>query len=157
MTRNNFSPLFRSTIGFDSVAAELDALRRLEAGTAGYPPYDIEKVDEDTYRVTIAVAGFGMDNLSIEERDGSLIVTGRRGGADGNVKFLHRGIAGRDFRRVFRLADYVKVAGATLANGLLSIELVRELPEAARPRRIEISTGKSSLRGAVKKLAEKVA
>lgn len=106
----------------------------------GYPPYNIEKTGEDRYRITLAVAGFGEDELSIEARENALSVEGRRKEGDAEHAYLYRGIAGRSFKRQFQLADYVKVSGARLRNGLLVIDLLRELPEAMKPRRIEITT-----------------
>ena len=111
-------------------------------GTAEtYPPYNIEKTGEDAYRITVAVAGFGRDDLDIEVRDGVLVVKGRTADDAEGVKYLHRGIAGRAFERRFQLAEHVRVDAADLVNGLLTIDLVRELPEAKKPRRIEIKTG----------------
>ena len=140
MTTLDFSPLFRSTVGFDRLFLFFeDALRR-DAAEVGYPPYNIEKTGEDSYRVTMAVAGLGKEDLNVEARANTLLVSAKRREEVADNAYLHRGIAGRGFTRQFRLADHVKVAGADLENGLLHIDLVRELPEEMKPRRIEIST-----------------
>ncbi|MBC6439558.1 MAG: Hsp20 family protein [Rhodospirillales bacterium] len=140
MTRFDFSPLFRSTVGFDRMMNALEANAR--SADEGYPPYNIEKVDENDYRITMAVAGFGEDDLSIEVKDATVIVSGdiARDKDEGKT-YLHRGIAGRSFKRTFQLADHVRVSGADLENGLLHIDLVREVPEALKPRTIEIRSG----------------
>ena len=140
MTTLDFSPLFRSTVGFDRLFLFFeDALRR-DSAEVGYPPYNIEKTGEDSYRVTMAVAGLGKEDLNVEARANTLVVSAKRREEVADNAYLHRGIAGRGFTRQFRLADHVKVAGADLENGLLHIDLVRELPEEMKPRRIEIST-----------------
>ena len=140
MTTLDFSPLFRSTVGFDHLFLFFeDALRR-DTADVGYPPYNIEKTGEDSYRVTMAVAGLGKEDLNVEARANTLVVSAKRREEVADNAYLHRGIAGRGFTRQFRLADHVKVAGADLENGLLHIDLVRELPEEMKPRRIEIST-----------------
>ena len=133
----DFSPLYRSVVGFDRLAAQLDAAAAQESA-AGYPPYNIERTDENAYRVEIAVAGFRPEELSIEVKENLLTVTGRKAANDDARKFLHRGLAERNFERRFQLADYVVVTDAALADGLLSISLKRELPEQLKPRRIEI-------------------
>src|SRR5690606_14816602 len=138
----DFSPLFRSTVGFDRLPSLLEAVSRLDEATLGYPPYNIEKLDEESYRITMAVAGFTENDLSIELRENTLTVSGRQAhDDDSNKTYLHRGIAGRAFQRSFQIADHVKVTGAQLQNGLLNIDLVRELPEAMKPRQIRIETG----------------
>ena len=134
------APLYRSIVGFDRLAALLDAAAKTEAAS-GYPPYNIESVGENAYRIELAVAGFGPGELSIEARENVLTVTGRKADNDGDRRYLHRGLAARNFERRFQLADYVVVTDATLANGLLSVSLKRELPEALKPRQIPISTG----------------
>ena len=140
MTTLDFSPLFRSTVGFDRLFPFFeDALRR-DAADVGYPPYNIEKTGEDSYRITMAVAGLAKEDLNIEARANTLAVSAKRREEEVDNTYLHRGIAGRGFTRQFRLADHVKVAGADLENGLLHIDLVRELPEEMKPRQIEIST-----------------
>ena len=139
MTNFDFSPLFRSTIGFDRLANLLDEGLLTEAG--GYPPYNIEVTDENAYRITMAVAGFSEAEISIVHHENELLVSGERKERDDKTQYLYRGIAARAFERRFQVADYVKVTGARLENGLLQIDLVRELPEALRPRKIEITRG----------------
>jgi molecular chaperone IbpA len=142
MTRIDFAPLFRSTVGFDRMAQLMDTAARFAEPPTGYPPYNIEKTGEDAFRITLAVAGFAPDDLSIEVRENVLYVRSAVDkDAEGGEQFLYRGIAGRNFERRFALADHVKVVDAALDNGLLTISLVRELPEAMRPRQIEIATG----------------
>ncbi len=139
MTTIDFSPLFRSMIGFDRLASALEMAYRSEPG--GYPPYNVELLDENRYRITLAVAGFTESELNIEVKDNLLTISGQRQASESEGNFLYRGIANRAFERKFQLADYVKVVEARLANGLLHIDLVREVPEAMRPRRIEIKAG----------------
>lgn len=134
----DLSPLYRSVVGFDRLADLLDNAAA-DAAT-GYPPYNIERTAENAYRVEIAVAGFRPDELNIEVKENLLTVQGRKAANDDQRRFLHRGLAERNFDRRFQLADYVVVTDAKLADGLLSISLQRELPEALKPRRIEIST-----------------
>ncbi len=136
----DFSPLFRSAIGFDRLPSLLDTAMRTAGPTDSYPPYNIEKTGEDSYRISIAAAGFGRDDLGVEVRDGVLSVEGKTADDADGVKYLHRGIAGRAFERRFQLAEYVRADAADLVNGLLTIDLVRELPEAKKPRQIEIKT-----------------
>jgi molecular chaperone IbpA len=139
MTTFDFSPLFRTSVGYDRLAALMNSANRGEQGSA-FPPYNIQKAGEDRYRITMAVAGFGEADLDITSENGKLIVTGSKpedGEGDDNA-FLYRGIATRSFERRFNLADHVKVTGASLDNGLLHIELEREIPEAMKPRKIEI-------------------
>jgi len=133
----DFAPLFRSTVGFDRLFDLLDGAARFEA-VENYPPYDIEKVGEDSYRIVMAVAGFALDDLSITAQPNLLVITGRKP-QQVNTHYLHHGLATRAFERRFNLADYVQVKGATLENGLLSVELVRELPEAVKPRTVAIA------------------
>lgn len=135
----DFSPLYRSVVGFDRLANLLETAS-VEAAT-GYPPYNIERTDENAYRIEIAVAGFRPDELDIEVKENLLTVQGRKAANDDQRRFLHRGLAERNFERRFQLADYVVVTDANLADGLLSISLKRELPEALKPRRIEITSG----------------
>jgi molecular chaperone IbpA len=144
MTTIDFSPLFRSAIGFDRLANTLEAAYRGEP--AAYPPYNIELMGEDHYRITMAVAGFAEEDLDIQVKEGVLSVSGGRKEETKDAgKFLYRGIANRSFERRFQLADYVRVEGAELKNGLLHIVLVREIPEAMRPRKIEIGGGSDRL------------
>jgi molecular chaperone IbpA len=127
-------------VGFDRLFDMLDTTVRSD-----WPPYDIEKVDDDKYRISMAVAGFSQDEIEITQEGISLVVTGRKDAVQNDKQMLHRGIANRSFKQVFSLADHVKVAGASLENGLLAIELVREVPEQLKPRRIEIGSGGLSL------------
>ena len=139
----DFSPLYRSVVGFDRLADLLESATT-EAAT-GYPPYNIERTDENAYRIDIAVAGFRPEELSVEVKENLLTVTGRKAANDEARQYLHRGLAERNFERRFQLADYVVVTDANLADGLLSISLKRELPEALKPRQVEITTGPSKL------------
>ena len=148
MTTFDFSPLFRTSVGYDRLASLLNSANRLEQG-AGFPPYNIQKAGEDRYRITMAVAGFSQNELTITSENNRLIVTGDKAEdkeTDENA-FLYRGIATRSFERRFNLAEHVKVTGAKLDNGLLHIELEREIPEAMKPRTIEINTSGNLLEG----------
>ena len=133
----DLAPLYRSTVGFDRLFPLLDQAARVEPSTT-WPPYDIEKVADDAYRITMAVVGFAPDEIDLTQHDTTLLVAGQRKGQDRQGQYLHRGIAARSFRQTFYLADHVKVQGASLENGLLIVDLKRELPEALRPRRIAI-------------------
>ncbi|MGE0006790.1 MAG: Hsp20 family protein [Parvibaculaceae bacterium] len=138
----DLSPLYRSTVGFDRLAQLLDNVGNFEV--PAYPPYNIERVGEDEYRVTMAVAGFGQDDITVEVKQNTLTVSGKKAEkADGKAEYLHQGIAQRAFERRFQLADYVQVVGAELDNGLLHIALKREIPEAMKPRTIAVKNGKS--------------
>lgn len=141
----DFAPLYRSMVGFDRLAQLLDQAAKTETAT-NYPPYNIESTGEDAWRIELAVAGFKSDELTIEVKENLLTVTGRKTANDDGAerRYLHRGLAERDFERRFQLADYVIVTDASLENGLLSISLKRELPEAMKPRRIEIATGQAN-------------
>lgn len=144
MRSYDLSPLFRSTVGFDRVTRLLESALNGEDGGSAYPPYNIEKLGDDQYRITMAVAGFAQEDLEITAHPNLLIVQGKAKEADGSATtFLHRGIAGRAFERRFQLADHIRVSNAALENGLLHIELVREVPEAMKPRTIQISGGPS--------------
>ncbi|MFQ3203733.1 MAG: molecular chaperone IbpA [Pseudoalteromonas tetraodonis] len=138
----DLSPLYRSFIGFDHLASLMDAAARTDKQPS-FPPYNIEALDKDKYRITMAVAGFSEDELSLQSENNTLVVSGTKAGKDQNDerKFIHQGIAERNFERKFQLGDHVKVLGADLANGLLSIDLEREIPEALKPRKIEIGSG----------------
>lgn len=140
-TTFDFSPLFRSSIGFDRMLNALESASRIEAFD-NWPPYDIAKTGEDDYRLTLAVAGFGMDELAITQERNMLLISGQKTGQD-QAEYLHRGIASRAFQRRFELADHMRVERANLADGLLTIDLKREIPEEMRPRRIEIATGEA--------------
>jgi len=135
-TAFDFSPLFRSTVGFDRIFDLLDSAQRVST-VDNWPPYDIVKTGEDQYRVTLAVAGFGENELNVTQERNLLLVSGDKSVGE-DTQYLHRGIAGRSFQRRFELADHVRVAGANLANGLLTIDLKREIPEAMKARRIDI-------------------
>lgn len=163
MRTYDFTPLYRSAVGFDRLANLLESAARTSQDT-GYPPYNIETTGENAYRIEIAVAGFTPDELNIEVKENLLTVTGRKTANDASLDggapqktYLHRGLAERDFERRFQLADYVVVTEANLVNGLLSIALKRELPEALKPRRIEIGAGTPLIEGQVQAKAEKAA
>jgi molecular chaperone IbpA len=141
MDRFDFSPLFRSTIGFDRLTRLVDAATRVDNAALAYPPYNIEKTGEDTYRLTMAVAGFSPDELDITVQENTLLVTGKAKKEQEENRYLHRGIARRAFERHFSLADHIKVVGSSLVNGMLHVDLAREVPEAAKPRKIQIGTG----------------
>ena len=146
MRTYDFTPLYRSAVGFDRLAGLLESAARTSQEN-GWPPYNIETTGENAYRIEIAVAGFTPDELTIEAKENQLTVTGRKAANDETAierTYLHRGLAERDFERRFQLADYVVVKNAELADGLLSIELARELPEALKPRRIEIGVPAAS-------------
>lgn len=136
----DFAPLYRATVGFDQIADLMDRVLTNEVSQPSYPPYNIEKTANDAYRISIAVAGFGEDELSVEVRENALIVAARKTEETENEgrTYLHRGIATRAFERRFALADHVQVTGASAENGMLHIDLKREIPEALKPRRIEI-------------------
>jgi molecular chaperone IbpA len=149
----DLSPLYRSTVGFDRIFSILDSLGGVENGGNTYPPYNIERTGENAYRITMAVAGFGENDLSLEAKESVLTVRGERSeDADKDREVLYRGIAGRSFERRFQLADHVEVKGARLQNGLLHIELVRELPEALKPRKIAINAGREADTAKVKQI-----
>ena len=137
-TSIDLSPLYRSAIGFDRMAQLLDSA--LVDAKPSYPPYNVELVEENRYRITMAVAGFTEDDLEITSEENSLVIAGRQE-PDSERKYLHQGIAARNFERKFQLAEHVKVVSARLENGLLHVELEREIPEAMKPRKIEISGG----------------
>lgn len=137
----DLTPLYRSSVGFDRMASLMDAMAS-EVGS-GYPPYNIVKTDENDYRITLAVAGFGEEDITIETRDGELIISGGKSEnaqPEAQENVLYRGIAERSFQRRFKLADHVKATSASMENGLLHVDLVREVPEALKPRRLEIQT-----------------
>lgn len=140
MNTIDFTPLYRNSVGFDRMANLLDAAFRSDAAGSGYPPYNIESLDEARYAITLAVAGFSERDLDIHVEGGVLTVSGRKQ-EEGERRYLHRGIANRAFERKFNLAEHVEVTGAKLENGLLTIALVKEIPEAMKPRRIEIGNG----------------
>jgi molecular chaperone IbpA len=139
MRTTDLSPFYRSSVGFDRLFNLLDSATS-EASNQSYPPYNIEKTGEDTYRITVAVAGFSDDELEVESHNNALRVSGKKAGKDEKTEFLHRGIATRNFERRFELAEHVEVAGAVIENGLLNINLVREVPEALKPKLINIAS-----------------
>lgn len=136
----DFSPLFRHSVGFDRMQRLLDAANQTDQSANGYPPFNIEQVSEDGYRITMAVAGFAEQDIDITAKENTLVITGQHPDGREETTFLHRGIAGRAFERKFELADHIKVTGANLTNGLLKIDLVREVPEEKKPRKIAIET-----------------
>ncbi len=157
MTTFDFTPLFRSTIGFDRFARLIDEALQ-ESSAPNYPPCNIEATGDNAYRITLAVAGFGEDEISVEAVEDVLTVEGRKKEAERSANYLYRGIAARDFTRKFQLADHVKVVGAGLDNGLLWIDLVREVPEAMKPRKIAIKSGApEGIVGKAKKLIDDTA
>lgn len=137
----DLTPLFRSTVGFDRLSRAMDSAMQLSENAASYPPYNIERTGEDSYRISMAVAGFKSGDIEIVSHESSLTIRGKAKGDDEKKAYLYRGIAERAFERRFHLADYVKVTGASLTDGMLHIELAREVPEALKPRRIEIGHG----------------
>ena len=142
MTNLDFSPLFRSTIGFDRLSRLVDSATRAD-GASTYPPYNIEKTGEDSYRLSMAVAGFAPSDLDVQVQENGLLITGKAQPETDPSRYLHRGIARRAFERRFQLADTIKVVGASFDNGMLTIELVREIPEALKPRKIVIDGGEN--------------
>jgi molecular chaperone IbpA len=144
MRNFDLAPLYRATVGFDQVADLLDRVMASDMAQPTYPPYNIEKTADDAYRISIAVAGFSADDLTVEVKDGALFVSAKKSGDDADRTYLHRGIATRAFERRFQLADHVRVTGAAHADGMLHIDLEREIPEALKPRQISISRDVSS-------------
>jgi len=144
MRAYDFSPLYRSAIGFDRLAGLLDSASRLDAQAPSYPPFNVERVDENDYRVTMAVAGFTEDELEIEVKDQTLTISGKKAETEDERTYLHRGIATRSFERRFQLADHVQVTGAKLENGLLHVDTRREIPEALKPRTIAIEAANAA-------------
>ena len=142
MRTYDFTPLYRATVGFDRMADLLDRVLTAEpAQTGGYPPYNIEKTDDDAYRISVAVAGFSEDELTVEVRENALVISAAKAKDDTPRTYLHRGIATRSFEKTFQLADHVHVTGARAVDGMLHIDMVREVPEALKPRRIAIASG----------------
>ncbi len=139
MRRLDLTPLYRATVGFDQIADLMDRALANDVSQSSYPPYNIEKTADDGWRISIAVAGFAENDLAIEVRDRNLIVTARKAEDDAEATYLHRGIATRAFERRFTLAEHVQITGASHANGMLNIDLVREVPEALKPRQIAIT------------------
>lgn len=141
----DFAPLYRASVGFDQIADMMDRVLTNDVATPSYPPYNIEKTADDAYRISIAVAGFAADDLAIEVKENALVISANKSTAKSEKTFLHRGIATRSFERKFQLADHVKVTGASHEDGMLHIDLVREVPEALKPRRIEIARGAAAI------------
>jgi molecular chaperone IbpA len=141
----DFAPFYRSTVGFDRLFDLLDSASGVDSGVPGYPPYNIERLGENEYRITMAVAGFSEDEIKIDVKEQTLNVKGEKKAEDKERQYLHRGIATRAFDRRFQLADHVEVKGAELKDGLLHIELVRNVPERLKPRTIAIGNGKAQL------------
>ena len=156
MRHFDFSPLYRATVGFDQIVDMFDSVMTSDIQTSGYPPYNIEKIDEDAYRISIAVAGFSEADLNVEVRENSLIISAGKSEEE-KKNYLHRGIASRSFKRQFQLADHVQVTGANHSDGMLHIELKREVPEALKPRQIQISRGSSILSNAKDRVIEALA
>ncbi|MCL4133934.1 UNVERIFIED_CONTAM: hypothetical protein GTU68_047835 [Idotea baltica] len=140
MRNFDFAPLHRATVGFDQIADLMDRVMTNDVGQSSYPPYNIEKTADDSYRISIAVAGFADSDLSVDVKENALVVAARKAEDDNERTYLHRGIATRAFERRFHLAEHVRVTGASHADGMLHIDLTREIPEALKPRRIEISS-----------------
>ncbi|MEP3347542.1 MAG: Hsp20 family protein [Litoreibacter sp.] len=138
MRAYDFTPLHRATVGFDRVADLMDRVLSSEVQTSTYPPYNIERTDEDAYRISVAVAGFSEADLTVEQRENALIVSAKKADESAAKTYLHRGIATRAFEKRFHLADHVRVTAANNADGMLHIDLVREVPEALKPRQIQI-------------------
>ncbi|ALO45981.1 Hsp20 family protein [Pseudohongiella spirulinae] len=145
MRNIDFAPLYRSAVGFDHLSQLLDAVTQREQNQPSYPPYNIERLDKDQYRITMAVAGFTQDELIIESELQSLKVRGEKAAEQAERQYLHQGIAARNFERVFQLADHIRVVSANLENGLLHIELQRQIPEAMKPRQIPIGASSEKL------------
>lgn len=138
MRSYDLSPLYRATVGFDRMAEMVDRVLSQDVGASTYPPYNIEKTAENGYRISVAVAGFDESDLTVEQREQELVIAARRNTEEVERTFLHRGIATRAFEKRFQLADHLRVTGASHENGMLHIDLVREVPEALKPRQIEI-------------------
>jgi molecular chaperone IbpA len=145
MRNFDFAPLYRSTVGFDQIASIMDRVLTAETAQPSYPPYNIEKLEDDAYRVSIAVAGFSEDDLNVEVREKALIVSARKADEEDARTYLHRGIATRAFQRRFHLADHVIVTGATHADGMLHITVERQVPDALKPRQIQIASDMRSV------------
>ena len=156
MRHFDFTPLYRATVGFDQIADIVDRVLTSDVQTSSYPPYNIEKIDKDAYLISVAVAGFSEADLSVEVKENSLIISAGKSDEE-KKKYLHRGIASRSFKQQFQLADHVRVTGANHSDGMLHIELKREVPEALKPRQIPISRGSSILSDAKDRVIEALA
>ena len=152
MRTTDFSPLYRFSVGFDRMQRLVDAASRFDNAASAYPPYNIETRGDDAYRITMTVAGFAEKDLDVTVTENTLVVSGRKREEDEGVSYLHRGIAGRAFERRFELADHIKVVGANLVNGLLHVDLVREVPEEKKPHKIAIGS-KNPFKALTKKAA----
>ncbi|MCB1884382.1 MAG: Hsp20 family protein [Geminicoccaceae bacterium] len=142
MRNFDLTPLYRATVGFDQLAEMMDRVLEKDVSRETYPPYNIEKTGDDAWRITVAVAGFTDEELGVEVKENALVISARKAADETGRKYLHRGIATRAFERRFQLAEHVKVTGAVHETGLLHVDLVREVPEALKPRRIEIASSK---------------
>lgn len=147
MRNFDLSPLYRSTVGFDQFADLLNRVFANEVSQPSYPPFNIEKTAEDAYRISVAVAGFAPEDLSVEQRENALLISGHKAREEDSRSYLHRGIAERAFERRFQLADHVKVTGATHEHGMLHVDLAREIPEALKPRQIAIAAASGAPKG----------
>ena len=145
MTRFDLTPLYRSSVGFDRFASLLNSVGGFENDASTYPPYNIERLGENEYRISMAVAGFGKEDLTIEVKENALTITGDKKAEGEEKAYLHRGIAARGFERRFQLADYVEVSGADVKDGMLNVDLKRELPEKMKPRTVTIGDGEQKL------------
>ena len=145
MTNFDFSPLYRTTVGFDHLSSLLDNIHRSDRAANSYPPYNIELIDENSYQITMAVSGFKSEELDLKSEQRTLTVRGQKNPDANTRNYLHQGIAGRNFERKFQLADHIEITGAQLKNGLLHIDLIREIPEAMKPKTIPISDSKGRL------------
>ena len=145
MTNFDFSPLYRTTVGFDHLSTLLDNIHRSDRAANSYPPYNIELINENNYQITMAVSGFKSDELDIKSEQRTLTVKGQKHPDENSRNYLHQGIAARNFERKFQLADHIEITGAQLENGLLHIDLAREIPEAMKPKTIPINEGKGRL------------
>lgn len=157
MNTFDFSPLFRSAVGFDHLYSKLDRATRTAQNQPSYPPYNIELIDEDSYRITMALAGFDKSEINIQTENNVLTITGKHKEQEQERHFLHHGIAARNFEHRFQLADHVKVTEANLVNGLLNIELIREIPEAMKPHTIAINTSSEEKITKLQEASDKVA
>ena len=145
MTNFDFSPLYRTTVGFDHLSTLLDNIHRSDRAANSYPPYNIELINENNYQITMAVSGFNSDELDIKSEHRTLTIKGQKHPDENTRNYLHQGIAARNFERKFQLADHIEITGAQLENGLLHIDLAREIPEAMKPKTIPINEGKGRL------------
>ena len=145
----DFAPLYRASVGFDQIADLMDRVLTADVPQPSYPPYNIEKTSDDTYRISVAVAGFADDELSVEVKERAVIIAARKAETEAAPNYLHRGIATRAFERKFALADHVHVTGAVHENGMLHVDLHREVPEALKPRQIAISSGAKAIEASV--------